>query len=104
PEGEKEQAGVAETARVRPVRKVPLTAVLPQRDRFAGEVADQQAESAGVVPVGGVDSHARLALVGLAKRDSPLDAQLLEPFAALIDEEEIRPGVVCNRDVGPAVA
>src|SRR5580700_8627701 len=55
------------------------------------------------INVSGVDAHARLISPIFTGRDAGIEGDIFKRSVVLIDKQKVWPGIVGNRDIGPAV-
>ena len=78
-------------------------AVAVEAIQFEVEVSNVDILPAIAIDVGGVDAHAGFVATVFTGGNSGHQRYIFEGAVMFIEEEEIGPGVVCNRDVGPSV-
>src|SRR5690242_11406490 len=77
--------------------------VAVERVELMIEIGDEQVQKAVLVEIRGVDSHARPGLATFPKCYTRRESDLLKPLPFLILEQEVRLGVVGDKQVHPAV-
>src|SRR5207302_971090 len=97
-------AGTRQTGCGGPVFEQSARTLLPKRVVLLRKVRDKQIEQAVPVHVAEADSHVGRGAANPVIRNAPRYRFLLERPIVLIDEEPVRPAVVGDEDVGPAVA
>ena len=76
---------------------------LEEHDRAGTPVDGDQVGGAVAVHVRGIDAHSGFVAAVLAGRDTGHERNILKGSIVFIEEEKIRPGVVGDGDVGPAI-
>ena len=71
--------------------------------QFEVEMGDVDVLPAVAVDIGGIDAHAGFVPPIFAGGDPGNQRNIFERSIVFVDEQEIRPGVVGDRDVGPAI-
>jgi len=66
-------------------------------------MSDVNVEKAVTIHIGSVDSHASFVASVLARRQSGDKRNVGKRSVVIVLKQEVRPGIVGNRDVGPAV-
>src|SRR5439155_1348738 len=86
------------------VHKQPVAFVVIKRKHLVGEVSNDQAGAAGAVVVGGIHAHAGACHAIFAESYASGDSFLFKRSVALVQVKLVWLSVVCEHDVGPAIA
>ena len=99
-----EDGFVADAGAIRVVVEGSVMVVVVEAIQFEIEVRDVDVEPAVAIHVGGVDAHAGFVTAVLAGRHAGNERNILKGSVVLVEKKKIRPGVVGDGDVRPAVA
>ena len=93
----------ADSGAIRGIGEGAVSVVVVEAVELEVEMGDVDIEQAVAVDVGGVDAHAGLVAAVLACGQPGDQRHILEGAVAIVEEEEVGPGVVGDGDVGPSV-
>src|SRR6266852_665976 len=94
---------VADAGAIGGIIESAILIVMVKAIQFEIEMRDVDILPAIAVDVGGVDAHPCLVAAVFAGGHSRNEGDILKGAVMLVDKKKIRPGIVGNGDVGPAV-